>query len=240
MTQETGPQARTFENRWPAPVRFTVYGAVAAALALVLARLAAWQGLENGILIWHGPDRPPTLIARPGLWTRPGLQWLAADMLCLFPWALAAFSRSPRLAPRGALTSSVRTVLWLGAMAIFFSFFGQSVRKGGTPDWENIHRVLATLVAFLPPVLAFQPGLLWLGRLRTGGFGALVLILPLVFLCMAGAPALFQPTLYLEAGHLRLFPPSYPQGMDVLAPMLGIWGLFTMLEIRFEAAARRK
>jgi len=103
MTRETGSQALEFENRWPAPVRFAVYGAVAAALALVLVRLAAWQGLENGILNWHGPDRPLTLSARPELWTRQGLAWLAADVLCLFPWALAAFARSPRLAPRGAV-----------------------------------------------------------------------------------------------------------------------------------------
>ena len=239
MTEESReePGIET-DARWIAPVRIAVHGTVALVLAVILQCLTTWWGLENGILGWH--DSVKSLwMQRPVPGSSGGLRWLVADLLTVFPWSLAAFSRSPCLAPGGRITSSIRLILRLVAMTVFFNFFGQSVRLGGDLELESVRLVAASMVAYLPPMLAFLPGLVVFNRLKSGGPGAVLLILPLYFGFLVGARAMFEPTLYFQADQVLLFPPLYEQRMDVLGPMLGIWGVLTMIELRCEATGRR-
>lgn len=225
---------------WPAALRLPLYAVLTAAVAVLLTGLGFWierteAGLEVASLVQVRAALEHEYLASGGG------QRFAADLLCAWPWVLAAFVRAGRLATLRHWRQAFGRILLLSALVVFFNFFGQAVRHGGELTDESLRLVLASTVACVPPYLALLPVLVVASRLRAGAASALGLVLVVFVLARIAVPDLFsfRPIIDAASRRLLLFPPTFAQRVDLFTPMLVLWGVFTALEVRFEAREHR-
>jgi hypothetical protein len=241
MTNASSPTRETPDRRWPAPVRFPVYALFAFVLTVVLTGLSFCLDPSQEKNGWRAIDEIVSLVRREYLGPGGGSRFVA-DWLCALPWVIAAFSRSPRLGSMRASPSAggASLVLKVVGLTVVFGLLGQTVRNAGEVTEQNIRLVLAYTVAFLPPYLAFGPALVLFNRIKGGGFTALALVLPFVVAARMHVPSLFEVHIYADAaGRVAIFPPGLDKAVNVFTPMLAIWGIFALIEMRFHFLARR-
>lgn len=237
VPESTSP-APTTDNRFPFPVRLAVYLAPALIGVVVVSALGFWvtrSPQASHAEIWC------TVVEqlRAEYLGDGGSRRFLADLLCIFPWSFAAFVRSGRLATFWPTPRGVDLVLRILGLTIFFSLFGHAVRGTGEVSIESLRVVLAHTVALSPPYLAFSAALLVLSRLPGRAMTAWALVLAFVLVFRLLLPDLFagQPIVD-RAGRVLIFPPTPEARMALLGPLLGVWGLFTLLELRIHVAKR--
>jgi len=227
-------------RRRPAPVRYPVYALLALVLAVLLSGIAFCLDSSPEKNGWRAIDEIVSLVRQDYSGSGGGRR-LFADWLCALPWVLAAFSRSPRLGSMASGPSAGGTslVLKVAGLTVVCGLLGQTVRNAGEVTEHDIRLVLAHTVAFLPPYLAFGPALVLFNRIKGGGFTALALVLPFALAARMLVPAMFEVSIYFNAeGRVAILPPDLDKAVNVFTPMLAIWGIFTLIEMRFDHVAR--
>jgi hypothetical protein len=241
MSNASPPPQEPSGRRWPAPVRYPVYALLALVLAVLLSGIAFCLDPSQEGNGWRAIDEIVSLVRQDYTGSGGGGR-LFADWLCALPWVLAAFSRSPRLGSMHSDPSAGGTslVLKVAGLTVVCVLLGQTVRNAGEVTEQNIRLVLAHTVAFLPLYLAFGPALVLFNRIKGGGFTALGLVLLFTLAARMHLPAMFEVPIYFNAeGRVTIFPPGLDRAAHVFTPMLAIWGIFTLIEMRFHHVARQ-
>ncbi len=158
------------------------------------------------------------------------------DALRFSPWVFAAFSASERWGWLDAERSRVAALLALNALALV-AIFGGEVLRGLLADVHDDSRhALATAISRIPVTLCFIPLAWWATRLGAGWVGALALAIAANAATRTLTPDLFAFPIVRDGGVTALVPPLEVM-RDSLTPAMGLWGIFTALEMRAEAVA---
>lgn len=226
------------DTRLPFPVRLAAYLLPAAVGVVVVTALGFWVTRSPHSTHFEVWGRVLEQLRGEYLGDG-GARRLLADLLCIFPWSLAAFGRSGRLATFAAAPRGMGFGLRILALTVFFNLFGHAVRGPGEVNMESVRLMLAYTVALSPPYVAFAAALIVFSRLPGRALTAWALVLVSVLVCRLLLPDLFggQPVVD-TAGRVLIFPPTPEARMALLAPLLGVWGVFTLIELRIQVAAR--
>jgi hypothetical protein len=229
----------TPDARFPLPVRLAAYLAPAVLGTVAATALGFWVTRtpeSTHLEVWSRVLEQ----LRAEYLGSGGARRFLADLLCVFPWSLAAFVRSGRFATFARAPHGIGLVLRVLGLTLFFNVFGHAVRGPWDVTAENVRMLLANTVALSPSHVAFSAAAVVFSRLPGRALTAWGLVLVSVLLFRLLLPDLFggQPVVDGATGRVLIFPPTPEARMALLGPLLGVWGLFTLLELRIDVASR--
>lgn len=202
-------------RRAPLAARAALWTLASCAVAVAVRLLRAKVG-DGGDT---GPDPWPTVVG---------------DAVRVSPWVFAAFSASERWGWLDAERSRVASLLAVNGLAIVAIFAGEAVRGIVADVHPDSRSALAAAIAQVPVTLCFIPLAWWATRLGAGWVGALALTIAVNAATRTLTPDLFAFPTVRDGGVTALVPPLEMM-RDSLTPAMGLWGIFTALEMRAEA-----